>query len=125
MRKRIFWSVGVGLVGLYLATADTYWLPGTLLSDLSALAFGIVGGGFAGYSIARVAESVADERTRRLKVLHWLFVMAVLGCFLGFGRGVPIRNTLTVLACTLSIGLAVGTLQYYFQPPKVTPRRED
>ena len=45
-------------------------------------------------------------------------MMAIFGSFLGFGKGIPVTMTLTVLASTLGIGLAIGLLQYFIQRPK-------
>lgn len=120
MKKKIYWAGAIGLAGLYLSTADTYWLPGTLLSDVRALTLGLFGGVLAGFSIGCIVQKVNAEGSRRLKILYWILTTGVLGCFLGFGKGVPTRNTLIVLAWTLGAGFFLGLLQYFLERPKVT-----
>jgi len=115
MKRKLCWTLGVGLVGLLLATKETHWFPGTYVHDAESLALGILAGAVIGFLLGCIVEKTTDERRRRVKVLYWLLAMAVFGFYLGFGKGVPIRTTLMVMAWTLGIGLAVGLLQYFLQ----------
>jgi phosphate/sulfate permease len=115
MKKRIYWGLGVGLVGLLLVQKETYWVSGTYLHDVVTSVLGAVGGVTIGFLIGCIVEKTTDERSRRLKVLCWLLVMAIFGSSLGFGKGVRVSTTLTVLASTLGIGLVIGLLQYFLQ----------
>ena len=44
-----------------------------------------------------IVERPSDERQRRLKVLYWVLIMAILGLYLGIGRRVPVITTAMVL----------------------------
>jgi hypothetical protein len=118
MRKKIYWSLGTGLVGVLLAQKGAYGLPGTYLEDLGTFALGAIGGAIAGLLIGCIVEQTKDERKRQLKVLYWLLVMAILGSYLGIGRHVQIGTTFAVMMCTLGIGLLAGLLQYFMQSGK-------
>jgi len=115
MKKRIYWGLGVGLLGLLLAQKGTYWFSATYLHDIVTSVLGAFGGVLIGFLISCIVEKPTDERSRRFKVLYWLLVMAIFGSFLGFGKGVRVSMTLTVLASTLGIGLVFGLLQYFLQ----------
>jgi hypothetical protein len=115
MNRKLYWTLGVGLVGLLLATKETYWFPGTYFHDAESLALGTLAGGAIGFLLGCIVEKTADERRKRLKILYWLAAMAVFGFYLGFGKGVSTRTTLMVMTWTLGIGLAVGLLQYFLQ----------
>lgn len=119
MNRRIVWSLGVGLVGLLLAQKHTYWYSASIVRDIFASVLGVLGGTIIGYLLGCIVEETSDERHRRMKILYWLLVMATFGCFLAFGKGVPLNATLVVLGSTLGIGLMIGLIQYFFQPPKV------
>jgi MFS-type transporter involved in bile tolerance (Atg22 family) len=118
MRRRIYWSLGLGIVGLLLSEKQTYWLPGTYLRDIRTLALAVVGCAVAGFLLGCIAERTVDERHGRTKILYWLVVMAIFGSFLGLGKGVPIDTTVTVFAWTLGVGFGIGALQYFLQRPK-------
>jgi len=115
MKKRIFWSLSVGLLGLLLVQKSTYWFSVTYLHDAATSVVGALGGTVIGFLLGCIVEKTTDERSRRAKVLYWLLVTGIFGSFLGFGKGVPASTTLTVFACTLGIGLAVGLLQYFLE----------
>jgi hypothetical protein len=115
MNRKLWWTFGVGLVGLLLATKETYWFPGTYFHDAESLTLGILAGTVIGFLFGCIVEKTADEWRRRAKVLYWLFAMAIFGSYMGFGKGVPTHTTLMVMAWTLGIGLAVGLLQYFLQ----------
>jgi hypothetical protein len=119
MKRRVHWSIGLAIVGAFVAQKQTYWLPGTYLRDIEACSFAIVGCGVAGFTLACIVETIATERQRRMKLFYWLIAMTVFGLFLGFGKGVAFSTTVTVLASTLAVGLVVGGLQYFFQRPKL------
>jgi hypothetical protein len=114
MKKKIAWTVGVALVGLLLATKGTYWLPGTYGGDSANLALGMAAGGLVGFLIGCIVEKTTDSRKRKLKVLYWTLALAVFGACLAFGRGVPIKQTVIVLTCTIGFGLVIGLLQYFW-----------
>lgn len=115
MSRKLWWTLGVGLVGLLLATKGSYWFPGTFLRDAESMTLGLIGGAIIGFSLGCIVEKTTDERRRRAKVLYWLLAMAVFGSYLGFGKGVPTHTTLMVMVWTLSIGFVVGLLQYFLQ----------
>ena len=118
MKRKLYWTLGVGLVGLLLATKETYWFSGTYETDAETSALGILAGGIIGFLLSCIVEETEDKRKRRLKVLYWLFAMSVFGFWLGFGKGVSIRTSLIVMTSTLTLGLAFGTLQYFAQSRK-------
>jgi len=120
MRRKLYWSLALGLVGALLAEKGTYWLSGTYLGDIETLALGLLGGALAGFLLGSIVERPTDERHRRLKIVYWLAVMAILGLYLGIGRRVPSTTTAVVLACTLGAGLLAGMLQYLVQSPTST-----
>jgi membrane associated rhomboid family serine protease len=115
MNRKLYWTLGVGLVGLLLATKGTYWFPGTYFHDAESLTLGLLAGAIIGFLLGCIVEKTMDERRRRAKVLYWLFAMAVFGSYLGSGKAVPTHTTLMVMAWTLGIGLVVGLLQYFLQ----------
>lgn len=119
MNRKIVWSFGVGIVGLYLAQKQTYWLPGTYFHDALTSAAYAIGSAIAGFLMGCIVTKTVNERQRRLKIFYWLGVMGIFGTFLGSGKGVPISTTLTVLATTIGIGLMIGVLQYFFQRPQL------
>lgn len=121
MKKKIVWTVGVALVGLLLATKETYWIAGTHVGDAAKLALGVVAGGSVGFFIGCIVEKTTDRRKRKLKVLYWTIALAVFGACLGFGRGVPVKQTVTVLTCTVGLGLVVGLLQYFWNSRGASP----
>jgi len=118
MNKRIYWSLGLGVVGLFLVQKQTYWFSGTFWQDIKTSGLGAFGGALMGFLLGCIVERTADERPRRLKVLYWLLVMAIFGSFFGFGKEVPVGTTLIVFAVTIGIGLVLGLLQYFLQPGK-------
>jgi phosphate/sulfate permease len=118
MNERIYWSLGVGLLGLLLVQKGTYWFSVTYLHDTVNSVLGAFGGAIIGFLLGCIVENTTDERSRRFKVLYWLLVMAIFGSFLGFGKGVPVSMTMTVLASTLGIGLLIGLIQYFLQRPR-------
>jgi len=120
MRRKIYWSLGVGLAGIFLAQKGTYYFSGTFLRDLETLTVGALGGVGAGFLLGCIVERTTGERNRRLKVLYWVLVMAILGSYLGVGRQVPIRTTSMVMMGALGTGLLVGFLQYFLQSGKPT-----
>jgi hypothetical protein len=105
VRKRIYWGLGVGLLGLLFTQKGTYWFSATYLHDIVTSVLGAFGGVLIGFLISCIVEKTTDERSRRFKVLYWFLGMAIFGSFLGFGKGVRVSMTLTVLASTLGIGL--------------------
>ena len=113
--------MAVGFVGFLLTTKKTIWIPGTYLDDAESLALGIIGGAVIGFLLSCIVEESTNERQRRAKVIYWLFVMAVFGCGLGFGKGVSTRTTLIRMAWTLGIGLTIGFLQYFLQSKTKMP----
>jgi predicted MFS family arabinose efflux permease len=115
MNRKLYWTLGVGLVGLLLATKGTHWFLGTYFRDAESLTLGLLAGGIIGFLLGCIVEKTTDERRRRAKVVYWLFAMAVFGSYLGFGKAVPTHTTLMVMAWTLGIGLVVGLLQYFLQ----------
>ena len=119
MNRKIAWSFGVGLVGLYLVQKQTYWLPGTYLNDALTSAAFAIGFAIAGFLLGCIVTKTADERQRRLKILYWLGVMGIFGTFLGIGKGVPTGTTLTILASAMGIGIVLGALQYFLQRPQL------
>ena len=120
MKRKIYWSAGLAIVGFLIAQMETYWLSGTYLRDIETCGVAIVGSAIAGFTLGCIVERTATERQRRMKIFYWLAVMTILGSFLGFGKGVPVSTTLTVLAWTLAVGLVAGALQYFLQRPKTT-----
>jgi amino acid transporter len=120
MKRKIYWSVALATVGLLIAQEQTYWLPGTYLLDIETCAIAIVGCAAAGFTLGCIVEATTTERQRRLKILYWLVVMAILGSFIAFGKGISVSATATRLAWTLAVGLVTGVLQYFFQRPKAT-----
>jgi len=120
MKRRTYWSIGLAVVGLLIAQKQTYWLPGTYLLDIETCTVAIVGCAVAGFTLGCIVESTATERQRRLKILYWLVVIAILGSFLVFAKGVPASTMATRLAWILAVGLAVGVLQYFLERPKST-----
>jgi hypothetical protein len=112
-QKTLSWTIAVGLVGVLLASKETYWYPGTYLSDLSSLGVGLVGGAMLGFLFGLIVKKTTDEREARAKIFNWLLAMTGFGLFLSTGKGVPIKTTLTVMSCTISIGLAAGVLQFW------------
>ena len=118
MKRKIFWSVCLALVGLFIAQKQTYWLPGTYLLDIETCTVAIVGCAVVGFALGCIVETTATERQRRLKILYWLVVMAILGSFIAFGKGISISTTVTRLAWTLAVGVVIGVLQYFLQRPK-------
>jgi hypothetical protein len=119
MKRKVSWSFGVGLVGLYLAQKQTYWLPGTYLRDTLTSAAVAIGFAIVGFLLGCIATRTVNKRQRRLKVMYWLAVMGILATFLGTGKGVPVSMTLAVFAWALGIGLVVGALQYFLQRPRL------
>ena len=120
MRKRMFWSLGLSMVGLLLAQKQTYWVPGTYFDDIKTSTLAVGGFGVAGFLLGCIVDKTPDERQRRAKLLYWLVVMAIFGSFLGFGKGVSANTTIAVFAWTLGIGLVIGTLQYFFERPRTS-----
>ena len=119
MRKRISWSFAVGLVGAFLAEKGTYWLPGTYLADLGALTFGFLGGAIAGFLLGCIVEKTRDEQHRRLKILYWVLATAILGVYLGVGKGASPSISITVIVSALGLGLVLGIVQYFaFHPTR-------
>jgi hypothetical membrane protein len=119
MNKKVYWTLGLALVGLFLAEKQTYWLSVTYVYDVGTLALGACGGAVVGFFLACIVQNTTDERSRRFKILYWLLVMTAVGSFLGFGKGVPAKTTVTVMAWTLGIGFIVGLLQYFLQSKKM------
>jgi phosphate/sulfate permease len=120
VKKKVLWSLGLAIIGLFLAQKQVYWLPGTYSRDIETCSFAIVGCAVAGFIVGCIVERTKTERQRRPKILYWLLVTCILGSFLGLGRGVPVETTVTVLASTLLIGLVAGVFQFFLQPPKAT-----
>jgi hypothetical protein len=120
MKRKIYWSIGLAIVGFLIAQKQTYWLPGTYLLDIETCAVAIVGCAVAGFTLGCIVETTATEWQRRLKILYWLVVMAILGSFIAFGKGISVSTTATRLAWTLAVGLLIGVLQYFLQRPKTT-----
>lgn len=118
MNKRIAWSLGVGLVGLYLAQKQTYWLQGTFLRDIRTCTIATLGCAAAGFFLGCIVEKTRDERSRRIKLFYWMLVMGIFGSFVAFGKGVPVSQALIVMAWSLGIGLGLGLLQYFLAAPK-------
>ena len=118
MKRKIYWSVGLAIVGLLIAQKQTYWVPGTYLFDIETSTVAIAGCAIAGFTLGCIVETTATERQRRLKILYWLVVMAILGSFIAFGNGVSVSTTATRLAWSLAVGLVIGILQYFLQRPK-------
>jgi hypothetical protein len=118
MKRRIYWSVGLAVVGLLIALKDTVWLPGIYLLDIVTCTVAIVGCAVAGFTLGCIVDRTGTERQRRMKILYWLVVMAILGSFIAFGKGISVSTTATRLAWSLAVGLVVGVLQYFLQRPK-------
>jgi phosphate/sulfate permease len=118
MRKKIYWASGLAVVGLYLVQKQTYWLPATFLEDLVKSLLGVSGGALTGYLLGCIVEQVSEQRKRLLKLVYWLLVMAIFGCFLATGKGAPMTLRLTVIACTMGLGLLLGGLQYFWESKK-------
>src|SRR5260370_21989412 len=81
MNKKIYWSLGVGLLGLLVVQKGTYWFSVTYLHDIVTSVLGAFGGAIIGFLLGCIVENTTDERSRRFKVLYWLLVMAILGSF--------------------------------------------
>ncbi|HEX5425928.1 MAG TPA: hypothetical protein VFW94_20435 [Candidatus Acidoferrales bacterium] len=122
MKKKMKWTIGVALVGGLLSTKGAYWLPGTYAADAANVALAMIPGGLIGFLIGCVVEKTTDTRKRKLKILYWTLALVVFGSCLAFGRGVPIKQTLTVLTCTIGFGLAVGLFQYFWDSRDASPR---
>jgi hypothetical protein len=120
MKRKIYWSVGLAIVGLLIAQKETYWEPGTYLLDIETCTVAVVGCAVAGFTSGCIVDTTATERHRRLKILYWLVVMVILGSFIAFGNGISVRTTATRLAWSLVVGLVIGVLQYVLQRPKTT-----
>jgi hypothetical protein len=86
MRRKIYWSAGLAIVGLLIAQKQTYWLPGTYLRDIETCGVAIVGCAIAGFTLGCIAERAATERQRRMKIFYWLAVMTIFGSFLGLEK---------------------------------------
>ena len=124
MKRKIYWAAGLAVVGLYLVQKQTYWLPSTYLQDLVKSLLGVFGGALTGFLLGCIVEEVSEQRKRVLKLLYWLIVMAIFGCFLATGKGAPISLRLTVIACSMGLGLILGGLQYVWESRKI-PRHVD
>jgi len=118
MKKKIYWTLGVALVGFYLAQKQTYWFPETYLLDWTKSVLGILGGGTVGFLFGCIVEEASERKQRLLKVFYWLLLMAIVGYFLGAGKGVSLTLTVTVMACSIGLGLLLGVLQYFLQSGK-------
>jgi hypothetical protein len=81
----------------------------------------IITGAVNGFLFGCIVQKTTDERRSRVKILYWLFAMAVFGLCLGFGKGVQTRTTLMVMAWTLGIGVVAGLLQYFLQSTRTPP----
>jgi hypothetical protein len=112
MRRMAYWTIGLGLVGLFLAIKETYGLPGTSLRDLGTFSISIGCWSIVGFCMGSVIEKAKNERQRRMNFVYWLIGMICLASFLSFGKGVLISTTIAVFAGTLTVGLAAATLQY-------------
>jgi hypothetical protein len=111
--KRVFWTVGMGTVGLLLGLKgqDT---P----SDIWWTALGTIWGASIGYGLGTIFDQ--DRPTRHL-VMYWAATLALVGLFFGLliGAGVQpyasvAQRTVAGLVGTLAgvlFGLFVGNMQ--------------
>ena len=65
MNKRIYWSLGVGLLGLLLVRKGTNWFSVTYLHDTVISVLGAFWGAIIGFLLGYIAENTTDERSRR------------------------------------------------------------
>jgi hypothetical protein len=77
--------MGLGLVGLFLASKETYGLPGTSLRDLGTFSFAIGCWCIIGFCMGRVLEQTEIKRQRQLKFVYWSIATICLALFLAFG----------------------------------------
>ena len=116
MTKRFWWAISLSVLGLCMYQKQTYWLASSYLRDLRLSISGLLGGALVGYLIGTIVEKTKDQHQRRVKVAYWVVVLFIFGCFLGTGNGVGLTTTISVVGVCAAIGLAVGLLQYFFQP---------
>jgi len=98
--KRVFWTVGMGTVGLLLGLkgqdtpADIWWT-----------ALGTIWGASIGYGLGTIFDQ--DRPTRHL-VMYWAATLALVGLFFGLLIGAGVQPYASVAQRTVA-GL-VGTL---------------
>jgi tetrahydromethanopterin S-methyltransferase subunit C len=110
--KRLYWTVGLALVGFYLGWyGQPYPGAGSPFGDLEAILVPVLGFGAVGFGLGTI---FTRPRPGWGLVIAWMTTLALVSTFFGIGMIFPVKSfsTAEVLGGALGavVGAVIGTL---------------
>ena len=114
--RRIYWTLGLTLAGLFLAVKELDWVYESILYKLAMLVLYAALGAITGFCLSIATQRSASNGKSVGRLIAWIAAFALVGLGIGHGN-VSWLFTLRVMALTTGVGALIGALQFfYFRP---------
>jgi hypothetical protein len=114
--RRVYWTLGLTLAGLFLAVKEVDWVYDSMLHKLAILGLYAALGAITGFCLSIATQRSASNGKSVGRLMAWIAAFALMGLGIGHGN-VSWPFTLRVMAVTTAVGAFIGILQFFcFQP---------